>query len=245
MAIETLGAALQQINRLFAGEGVTGFSDSELLERFVAARDGPAFEALVARHGPLVLSVCRGILRDTSDAEDAFQATFSGRVVGPDKEPVSGAKLYASVAHGFLREPFPAAVLATTGPDGRFELSVLRAKSGDDHALVAAMAPNCGVNWAEVSAERRTDDVTIQLVRDQPMIGEIIDLEGKPVAGAGRSPPTGQSIRIAASELTGKGDSAQAGCYRTTRSACRQNKGSCDQAMRPARARRKTSETCG
>ena len=35
-----------------------------------------AFEALVARHGPMVLSVCRGILRDPNDAEDAFQATF-------------------------------------------------------------------------------------------------------------------------------------------------------------------------
>ncbi len=76
MTIETLGAALEQINRLFAGQSVTGFSDSQLLDRFVAARDGQAFEALVARHGPLVLNVCRGILKDPSDAEDAFQATF-------------------------------------------------------------------------------------------------------------------------------------------------------------------------
>ena len=76
MAIETLGAALRQINRLFAGGAVTGFSDAQLLERFVSARDAWAFEALVARHGPMVLSVCRGILRDPNDAEDAFQATF-------------------------------------------------------------------------------------------------------------------------------------------------------------------------
>ena len=38
--------------------------------------DAAAFEALVARHGPMVLSVCRGILKDPNDAEDAFQATF-------------------------------------------------------------------------------------------------------------------------------------------------------------------------
>ena len=76
MAIETLGAALGQINRLFAGGAVTGFSDAQLLERFVSGHDAAAFEALVARHGPMVLSVCRGILRDPNDAEDAFQATF-------------------------------------------------------------------------------------------------------------------------------------------------------------------------
>jgi RNA polymerase sigma factor (sigma-70 family) len=76
MAIETLGAALRQINRLFAEGVVTGLSDAQLFEHFLNQRDAGAFEALVARHGPMVLSVCRGILRDPHDAEDAFQATF-------------------------------------------------------------------------------------------------------------------------------------------------------------------------
>jgi RNA polymerase sigma factor (sigma-70 family) len=76
MAIETLGAALRQINRLFAEGVVAGLSDAQLLERFLTHGDDGAFEALVARHGPMVLSVCRGILRDPHDAEDAFQATF-------------------------------------------------------------------------------------------------------------------------------------------------------------------------
>ncbi len=76
MAIETLGAALRHINRLFADGTVTGLSDAQLLERFRDRADAEAFEALVARHGPMVLSVCRGIVRDPCDAEDAFQATF-------------------------------------------------------------------------------------------------------------------------------------------------------------------------
>jgi RNA polymerase sigma factor (sigma-70 family) len=76
MAIERLGAALRQINRLFANGVVAGLSDAQLLERFLTRGDAGAFEALVGRHGPMVLSVCRGILRDPSDAEDAFQATF-------------------------------------------------------------------------------------------------------------------------------------------------------------------------
>ncbi|QJW93339.1 RNA polymerase sigma factor [Frigoriglobus tundricola] len=51
-------------------------SDADLLDRFVADRDGPAFAALVHRHGPMVLAVCRRVLRHRQDAEDAFQATF-------------------------------------------------------------------------------------------------------------------------------------------------------------------------
>jgi RNA polymerase sigma factor (sigma-70 family) len=53
-----------------------GLSDAELLERFVSQRDAAAFEVLLWRHGPMVLGVCRRLLRHEHDAEDAFQATF-------------------------------------------------------------------------------------------------------------------------------------------------------------------------
>ena len=53
-----------------------GVSDSQLLERFIARHDPAAFEALVRRHGPWVLALCRRVLRDEHATEDAFQATF-------------------------------------------------------------------------------------------------------------------------------------------------------------------------
>ena len=48
----------------------------ELLEQFVKERDAAAFRSLVVGHGPAVLQVCRGVLHDAHEAEDAFQATF-------------------------------------------------------------------------------------------------------------------------------------------------------------------------
>jgi RNA polymerase sigma factor (sigma-70 family) len=68
--------ALGQIQRLFDEGTLTGLTDAQLVARFLDRRDEGAFAALVARHGPMVLAVCRGVLRDQSDAEDAFQATF-------------------------------------------------------------------------------------------------------------------------------------------------------------------------
>jgi RNA polymerase sigma factor (sigma-70 family) len=70
------GAFIQQVEWLFQRGTAVGLTEGELLERFVGGRDEAAFEALMARHGPMVLGVCRQLLPDPNDVDDAFQATF-------------------------------------------------------------------------------------------------------------------------------------------------------------------------
>jgi RNA polymerase sigma factor (sigma-70 family) len=76
--------------------------DAELLNRFASQGDESAFAALLARHGPMVFGVCRRVLRNSNDAEDAFQATFLilARKAGSLRRPEALASwLYGTARH--------------------------------------------------------------------------------------------------------------------------------------------------
>ncbi len=79
MTRSNLGAVLDGLDTLFELGTVSGLSDSYLLERYLSRPDDigeAAFAAIVQRHGPMVHRVCRGVLKEWNDADDAFQATF-------------------------------------------------------------------------------------------------------------------------------------------------------------------------
>jgi RNA polymerase sigma factor (sigma-70 family) len=75
VADETLSPVLRHIQHLAALRPSEGRSDGELLRAFLAEGDQAAFAAIVRRHGPLVMGVCRRVVRQEQDAEDACQAT--------------------------------------------------------------------------------------------------------------------------------------------------------------------------
>ncbi len=67
---------MRHVRTLLEAGTAVGLTEGQLLERFASGGDEVAFEALLTRHGPTVLGVCRRVLRDPNDVEDAFQATF-------------------------------------------------------------------------------------------------------------------------------------------------------------------------
>ena len=106
MAAATLTSVLQQLRIIAGARAYEERSDPELLKLFLAQREEAAFVALVKRHGPMVLQVCRRIQDNEHDAEDIFQATFLllARKAGSISEPES----LASWLHGVNPEnPLP------------------------------------------------------------------------------------------------------------------------------------------
>jgi RNA polymerase sigma factor (sigma-70 family) len=76
MANLQAGVLLRHIRKLATGDSTVQVPDRQLLGQFAAQHDESAFSALIQRHGPMVLGVCRRVLNNAHDAEDAFQATF-------------------------------------------------------------------------------------------------------------------------------------------------------------------------
>jgi len=76
MAIPSPGYVVPEVPGRHLAFGSDTPTDAELIARFTRNRDEAAFEALVRLHGPMVLRLCRRVVRDEHAAEDAFQATF-------------------------------------------------------------------------------------------------------------------------------------------------------------------------
>jgi len=97
MVTTPAGVILGHFRKLLGEQHVGQLPDEELLRRFAAGRDEEAFAALVRRHGPLVQDVCRRLLHNEHDAEDAFQATFlvlARNAASVRKQALVGSYLY-------------------------------------------------------------------------------------------------------------------------------------------------------
>ena len=76
MANRSLQKIVTQLRRVSVLPGDGDLTDGQLLAQFIGQQDEAAFAALVKRHGSMVLGVCRRLLGNVHDADDAFQATF-------------------------------------------------------------------------------------------------------------------------------------------------------------------------
>jgi RNA polymerase sigma factor (sigma-70 family) len=101
MSDAQVDVALRHIRRLATSPTNCQLSDGELLQRFAGQHDEAAFEALLSRHGAMVLGVCRRVLRNHHDAEDVFQATFL--VLARNARAIRNHKSVGCWLHGVAR----------------------------------------------------------------------------------------------------------------------------------------------
>jgi RNA polymerase sigma factor (sigma-70 family) len=175
MTNRKLGQVLTHI-RAVAANGNGGVSDAHLLDRFLSGGDEAAFELLVRRHERLVFGVCRRVLGQVHDAEDAFQATF-----------LVLARKAASIAHGgavagwLYKVAYRVALAARTERTRRGH----REKPLDAVADVAAVAEaTCPAEQADLRA--LLDEELSQMPERFRAVAVLCYLEGKTVEEAAR-----------------------------------------------------------
>ncbi len=158
--------------------------DADLLARFISTGDEVAFELLVRRHAPMVLAVCRRVLADPNDADDAFQATFL--VLARKAASVARAEVLA----GWLyRIAYRAAV--------RVRSDRLRRTTHTDANPDLLPAPTTDPNAREL--ERVLDEEVAKLPERHRVAFVLCCLEGKTGEEAGRligCPPGTVSSRL-------------------------------------------------
>jgi RNA polymerase sigma factor (sigma-70 family) len=111
--------------------------DADLLQRFLAGRDEAVFEEILRRHGPMVLDVCRALLPNEADAEDAFQATFLALVAG-----AGSVRKRASLASWLHGVAYRTALKARAGS--------ARRRQHEGHGPEPAVSDPDRLTWAEV-----------------------------------------------------------------------------------------------
>jgi RNA polymerase sigma factor (sigma-70 family) len=102
MTTSQMSGFIQHLRRAVLLPDGVGMTDGQLLEDYISRRDEAALAALVRRHGPMVWGVCRRVLRNYHDAEDAFQATFL--VLVRRAASIASRKLVANWLYGVAHQ---------------------------------------------------------------------------------------------------------------------------------------------
>src|SRR5579883_1649814 len=175
------GAAPAAVDRLATAAAGGVVTRAKVLLGLVVVT-GASAGFLVAGAGPLPADPPTGVPKDRAPAPPAIQPAppaipVRGVVLDPTGKPVPGAKLVVFDDEAGGPAPQPA-----TGPDGRFAFDLPPAQDAGWRTVLAS-ATGLGVGWVKLKADPVRDTV-VRLVPDVPVTGRVIDLEGRPVAGA-------------------------------------------------------------
>ena len=191
MATRRDSSVLSQIRSLMNVGSVVDLTDGQLLERFATGRGEAselAFATLVERHGPMVLRVCRGVLNNQHDTQDAFQATFLVLV-----KKARGLWVKDSLGAWLHQVAFRTASSALKDE--------LRRRRHERRAAELAAAPPAdkskerGWTWNNVFTPRSTGSPSVIACRSCSAISRADRSSRRPGISAGRSGPSRAGCR--------------------------------------------------
>jgi RNA polymerase sigma factor (sigma-70 family) len=172
MATADFNAVLDHLRGMAAGHALRDVTDTQLLDQFTAGRDQIAFAVLVHRHGPMVLEICRHLLPNVQDAEDAFQVTFL--VLARQAASIRKREAVASWLHG---------VAHRTALTARRAAARRRARERRAEGMARRNAPG-GLEWREVQAALEEEVGRLPATYKAPFV--LCWLEGRGRAEAAR-----------------------------------------------------------
>jgi RNA polymerase sigma factor (sigma-70 family) len=165
MATSQMSEVIQHLRRVVLLREVAGLTDGQLLKDYLGHRDEAALAALVQRHAPMVWGVCRRVLRNYHDAEDAFQATFL--VFVRKAASIASPELLANWLYGVAHQTALNA-RATT------------AKRGARERQVTEMPEPAAMEWDHWADLQPLLDQELSCLPDKYRVAIVLcDLEGK------------------------------------------------------------------
>jgi RNA polymerase sigma factor (sigma-70 family) len=155
----------------------------------VARRDPAGPEPGARQEPPPTARQTQDWAKAASTRPAAGQVPVGGRVLGPDGQPVAGARLYwprLPTEPPRSEEDVEFPERSATGVDGRFRFELLRSEirpEWEEKVPLLAAADGFGVGGVKLPAAGASTDLTLRLVKDHPVRGRVVTTEGKPLAG--------------------------------------------------------------